>query len=216
MPQPSQRASLNPAAVEQTMQLSLDRYFAKQIATKLNLDPNCSLVCTANTYRVQAEIVRQHLYELRVMDLLIRNIGLEAELNLATAVPLSSTVTSAHPPAPPSIDPIAATTAMTPSSLSHIGYEMSHKESFGKLSSRLRLPSLPPNSTRSPKISAGHPGLDSGLALVKAAEAGSARQKLPPDFVSKGDLEEDMQQLLEMDSQVYPTCIRQLRMCLML
>ncbi|KAL0052786.1 hypothetical protein WJX82_007726 [Trebouxia sp. C0006] len=76
----------------------------------------------------KVEVVRQHLYELCVMDFLIRNIGLEAELT-------------------------------------------------------------------------GHPGLDSGLALVKAAEAGSARQKLPPDFVSKGDLEEDMQQLLEMDSQ---------------
>jgi len=95
---------------------------------------------------------------------------------------------------------------------------MSHKESFGKLSSRLRLPSLPPNSTRSPKISAGHPELDSGVASVKAAEAGSVRQKLPQDFVSKGDLEEDMQQLLEMDSQVNHTCAtsRQLRISLML
>ncbi|KAA6425220.1 MAG: dual specificity catalytic domain containing, partial [Trebouxia sp. A1-2] len=149
----------------------------------------------------KAEVVRQHLYELCVMDFLIRNIGLEAELHLATAVPLSSTVTSADSPAPPSTDPIGATTAMTPASLSHSRYDMSHKESFGKLSSILRLPSLPPNSTRSPKISAGHPGQDSGLALAKAAKAGSARQKLPPHFVSKGDLEEDMQQLLEMDSQ---------------
>ncbi|KAL0020662.1 hypothetical protein WJX79_004334 [Trebouxia sp. C0005] len=111
----------------------------------------------------KAEVVRQHLYELCVMDFLIRNIGLEAELHLATAVPLSSTVTSADSPAPPSTDPIGATTAMTPASLSHSRYDMSHKESFGKLSSILRLPSLPPNSTR--------------------------------------DLEEDMQQLLEMDSQ---------------
>ena len=165
---------------------------------------------------MQVEVVRQHLYELRVMDFLIRNIGLEAELNLATAVPLSSTVTSAASPAPPSTDPNAAMTAMTPSSLSPSRYDMSHKEPFGKLSSRLRLPSLPPNSTRSPKISAGHPRLDSGPALVKPAEAGSARQKLPPDFVSKGDLEEDMQQLLEMDSQVNPICVRQLRICLML
>lgn len=165
---------------------------------------------------MQAEVVRQHLYELCVMDFLIRNIGLEAELHLATAVPLSSTVTSADSPAPPSTDPIGATTAMTPASLSHSRYDMSHKESFGKLSSILRLPSLPPNSTRSPKISAGHPGQDSGLALAKAAKAGSARQKLPPHFVSKGDLEEDMQQLLEMDSQVCPTCVRQLRICLVL
>ncbi len=165
---------------------------------------------------MQVEVVRQHLYELRIMDFLIRNIGLEAELNLATAVPLSSTVTSAASPAPPSTDPNAAMTAMTPSSLSPSRYDMSHKEPVGKLSSRLRLPSLPPNSTRSPKISAGQPWLDSGLALVKTAEAGSARQKLPPDFVSKGDLEEDMQQLLEMDSQVNPICVRQLRICLML
>ena len=165
---------------------------------------------------MQAKVVRQRLYELRVMDFLMRNINLEAELDLATAVPLSSTVTSVASPAPPSTDPIAATTATTPSSLSHSRYDMSHKESYGKLSSRLRLPSLPPNSTRSPKISAGHPGLDSGLALVKTAEAGSARQRFPPDFVSKGDLEEDMQQLLEMDSQVYPTCVGQLRICLML
>jgi len=163
---------------------------------------------------VQAEVVRQHLYGLGVMDFLIRNINLEAELNLATAVPLSSFVTS--PDSAPNTDSIAATTAMTASLLSPSRYDMSHKESFGKLSSRLRLPSLPPNSTRSPKISAGHPRLDSGPALVKPAEAGSARQKLPPDFVSKGDLEEDMQQLLEMDSQVNPICVRQLRICLML
>ncbi len=150
------------------------------------------------------------------MDFLIGNISLEAELNLATAVPLSSTVTSAASPAAPSTDPIAATPAMTPSSFNPSRYDMSHKEPFEKLSSRLQLPALPPNSARSPKIAAGHPGLDSGLALVKPAEAGSARQKLPPDFVSKGDLEEDMQQLLEMDSQVNPICVRQLSICLML
>lgn len=165
---------------------------------------------------MQAEVVRQHLYGLGVMDFLIRNINLEAELNLATAVPLSSFVTS--PDSAPNTDSIAATTAMTASLLSPSRYDMSHKESFGKLSSRLRLPSLPPNSTRSPKISAGHPELDSGVASVKAAEAGSVRQKLPQDFVSKGDLEEDMQQLLEMDSQVNPICAtsRQLRISLVL
>ncbi|DBB02952.1 TPA: hypothetical protein ACH3X1_013548 [Trebouxia sp. C0004] len=149
----------------------------------------------------KAEVVRQHLYELCVMDFLIKKIGLEAEMNLTTAVPLSSTVTSTDSPAPPSTDTVAATTAMTASLLNSSRYDMSHKESFGKLSSRLRLPSLPPNSTRSPRISAGHHMLDSSLALLKAAEAGSVRQTFPPDFVSKGDLEEDMQQLLEMDSQ---------------
>ena len=44
---------------------------------------------------VQASSVRQHLYELHIMDFLIHAISLEAELQLSTAVPLSSTATSA-------------------------------------------------------------------------------------------------------------------------
>ena len=105
------------------------------------------------------------------------------------------------------------------------------RASYRSSSSRLRLPALPPGSARSPRISARYPGLQASGGAAKAVEpSGSARSprisarypglqasggpakavdpssgglKLPAGFVSTGDLEEDTQQLLEMDSEVY-------------
>lgn len=90
--------------------------------------------------------------------------------------------------------------------------------SYRRSSSRLRLPALPPGSARSPRVSVRGPGgatkaiepsgsapsprisarYSGGSATAKAA----AGLKLPASFVSTGDLEEDTQRLLEMESEV--------------
>ena len=169
-------------------------------------------------FAVQAPAVRQGLFELHVMDFLLHEISLDAELQLAMAVPLSSTAASAASPAPRSPGPTAVMSAMDTKASSpqspgmHASLIMaesdaassrldatSHKASFRKSSSRIRLPALPPDSTRSPKISARHPSQGPGRPF----EAGPASPKLPPGFVSTGDLEEDMQQLMGIESQVW-------------
>lgn len=109
-------------------------------------------------------------------------------------------------------------------------------------SSRLRLPALPPGSARSPRVSAR--GLQARVGAAKAVEpSGSAPSprisarynssggtvttkaadeppsrgglNLPAGFVSTGDLEEDTQRLLEMESEV-PTSLLVLLLCLLL
>lgn len=166
------------------------------------------LISAAEICYMQVQAVRQELYELQLMDFLLRAISLEADLHLTTAVSLSSNIPSADSPAPQRTGQ-SATSCARPAAVdasvstpAPASYSAPQKASFRKSSSRLRLPSLPPDSSRSPKISARYSGAGSSLVSTRAAEPDTDRQRLPLGFVSQGDLEEDMQQLLEMGSQV--------------
>ena len=160
---------------------------------------------------VQASSVRQHLYELHIMDFLIRAISLEAELQLSTAVPLSSTATSAdlpqsagHCAAPSALAAKASPLSpMTQTDAALVRLDSaSQKPTFSKLSSRLRLPSLPSDSIRSPKISAGYPDKGPGLGSARQLGFEMDDHKMPPGFVSSGDLQEDMHLLAALESEV--------------
>lgn len=81
----------------------------------------------------------------------------------------------------------------------------SQKPIFSRLSSRLRLPSLPSDSIRSPKISAGYPDKGPGLGSARQLGFEVDDHKMPPGFVSSGDLQEDMHLLADFDSEVCTT-----------
>ena len=160
------------------------------------------------------------------MDFLMQEIGLEAELQLGTSVPISSKATTAELPAPPSTGhisvqtPTASTplkTAVSPASAPGTGTGTSdqldsvlQKASARKSSSRIRLPALSQEATSSPRISARFPARDGYAASARDGYASSARsvlagpvdQLLPDGFVASGDLEEDAQRLMDMESEV--------------
>ena len=109
------------------------------------------------------------------MEFLIQQISLEAELQMNVHT---------HTPSVKSTKPASE--------------RASHRQS----TSRLRLPALPPGTARSPRILAGYSGLDAPELPAKVAQPGLGGFQVPPGFVSSGDLEEDIQQLLEMDGEV--------------
>ena len=177
---------------------------------------------------VQIPAVRQQLLELNAMSFLIQQLSLESKLQMNVSVPVSSTPTTAptnasgfhDAAAQPSSCPARPSGLLQPDAPAGIHKvpasslePESHRTSFRSLSSRLRLPALPPGSARSPRISARYPGLQAGSGAAKAVEpSGSAPSpiisarspglQLPAGFVSTGDLEEDTQQLLDMGSEV--------------
>lgn len=164
------------------------------------------------------------------MSFLIQQVSLEAELQMNVSEPVSSTPTTAptnssgfhsaaaQPSSCPartfgllqSSQPDAAADKVPTSSLEPRPQRASYRSS----SSRLRLPALPPGSARSPRISARYPGLQASGGAAKEVEPSSGGLTLPAGFVSTGDLEEDTQQLLEMDSEVY-TSLHFLPLCLL-
>ena len=170
---------------------------------------------------MQSPAVRQQLLHLHAMDFLIQQVSLEAELQMNVSVPLSSTATTA-----PTDSPGLQSASAQPSSCSvrtsalrqtsqpdaapgiHNATVSSmeaqpQRASYRSSSSRLRLPALPPVSARSPRISARYPGLPANGVAPKVAQPSLDGLRMPAGFVSTGDLEEDTQQLLEMDSQVH-------------
>ena len=168
---------------------------------------------------MQVPAVRKQLLELHAMDFTVQQISLEAELQMNVSMPVSSTATTAiaespgpqHavsqapsrlscPSLPPSTQPETAPSTYTASlsSTKPASERAPHRQS----TSRLRLPALPPGTARSPRIAAEYSGLGASGVPAKAPEAGLGGFKVPPGFVSSGDLEEDIQQLLEMDSEV--------------
>lgn len=193
---------------------------------------------------MQIAAVRQQLLELNLMSFLIQQVSLEAELQMNTSMPVSSTPTTA-PTSSSGFHSVAAQPSSCPARTSGLvltsqpdAVTAVHNVPVGSLqpqsqgalhrksSSRLRLPALPPGSARSlrgsargprarggaaqavgpsgsapsPRISARYSG---GTAMATAAEEPSwGGLKLPAGFVSTGDLEEDTQRLLEMESEV--------------
>lgn len=171
---------------------------------------------------MQGPAARQQLYDLRAMDFLIQQVSLEAELHMVVSLPVSSTPTTApietsglhSAAAQPTSCPFrtpgllqssrqATAPGVPQATVGSLGPQPP-KASYRSPSSRLRLPALAPGSARSPRISARYLGLQANGDAFKGAELPPLdRVTMPAGFVSTGDLEEDTQQLLEMDSEVH-------------
>lgn len=128
------------------------------------------------------------------MTFLIKQVSLEAELQLNVSMPVSSTPSTAptnasglhNAAAQPSSSPACTSDLLHSSQLDaaagiHKAPASSlephpQRASYRSSSSRLRLPALPPGSARSPRISARYPGLHVGGGAAHAVEpSGSAR-----------------------------------------
>lgn len=167
---------------------------------------------------MQSPAVRQQLLHLHAMDFLIQQVSLEAELQMNVSVPLSSTGPTDSPglhsasaqPSSCSVHTSALRQTSQPDAAPGIHNAtvssmeaQPQRASYRSSSSRLRLPALPPVSARSPRISARYPGLPANGVAPKVAQPSLDGLRMPAGFVSTGDLEEDTQQLLEMDSEVH-------------
>lgn len=185
---------------------------------------------------MQSPAVRQQLLDLRAMDFLIQQVSLEADLHMNVSLPVSPPATTTTGPTEisglhsaavqPSSCPSRPSGSLESSRLPTIpGVPEATAEpppwttSYRRSSSRLRLPALPPGTARSPRISARYPGLQAnGSAASRVGEPALGRVNMSAGFVSTGDLEEDTQQLLEMESEVHtplPCCsLRQHLLCI--
>ena len=169
---------------------------------------------------LQSPAVRQQLLDLHAMDFLIQQVSLEADLHMNVSLPVSSPATTTAPTetsrllsaaAQPSLCPSrpsgflqTSRPASTPGVADATAEPPQSNTSYRRSSSRLRLPALPPGTARSPRISARYQGLQAnGGTASRVAEPALGGANMPAGFVSTGDLEEDTQQLLEMESEVY-------------
>ena len=188
---------------------------------------------------MQSPAVQQQLLDMHAMDFLTQQVSLEAEVQMGTSLPVSSTATA--PPTnslrqqPTPVPALALTSptsslparplaelelgaqsssSMSQSTVQDLASGVQNKplsslepdsqnRSYRKSTSRLRLPALPPGTARSLLISARFPGPDASGALSGEADSTATGYKVPPGFVSTGDLEEDAQQLLELESEVW-------------
>lgn len=164
---------------------------------------------------MQSPAVRQQLLDLHAMDFLIQQVSLEADLQMNVSLPVSPPATTTtgpietsglhHATAQPSSCPSGSLQSSRLPGVPEASAEPPPSNpSYRRSSSRLRLPALPPGTARSPTISARYPGLQAnGGAAFRLGELALGRVNLPAGFVSTGDLEEDTQQLLEMESEVH-------------